>query len=444
MGVTAELSQFVARAALEDIPPACVDRAKLLLIDFVGATLAAPRNGTAELVVDHVRGMEAKQQAGVIGYGFKTVAPYAALANSTLNHVTELEAIGAQYINPSAVISVALTGADWLQLSGKALLEALILGVDTQGRISAATRGATYAKGNFFAFTYLGCAAAAAKLFGFDASKINLALGMAASQAGGLQVQEGTATHFLELGLPCRTGIEAAMLVANGARARLDIVEFPGGFGSVIVGADSCDFEQMTKDLGQRYVVLAPEIHVKKYPCCFANHMALDGFIDVMAEHNIPREEIARVDVGVNEYIARWLRHPDPKTGDEAKFSLQHTMATAMLNGRVWVDAFTDDFVRSDAARLARERINVVQRRDWAPERAAMRVRIDVELRNGRKYSKEVNRVHQLTAEDQLRRYRALAAQRLGPEAVERSLELMLNLEHQRDVRELMHMLVYC
>jgi 2-methylcitrate dehydratase PrpD len=256
-------------------------------------------------------------------------------------------------------------------------------------------------------------------------------------------VQEGTTAHFLELGFPCRAGVDAGLLVQRGATARADIIEFPGGFCSVLVGEEHCDYDEMVKGLGESYVILSPEIRIKKYPCCFANHMALDGFFSLLKEEKVQREEVESIEVGVNGYIARWLRHPDPKTGDEAKFSLEHTLATALLQGRVWVDAFTDAFVRSAEAREARQRIKVVRHEEWPAERAAMRVRLEIRLKNGRRHIKEVNRVSEPTRDEQMRRYADLASKRLTPRQVERSLDLMLNLEKLENIAELTEMITY-
>jgi 2-methylcitrate dehydratase PrpD len=267
-------------------------------------------------------------------------------------------------------------------------------------------------------------------------------LSIAASQAAGLQVQEGTTAHFLELGFPCRAGAEAAILVQRGTSAREDIIERPGGFCSVLVGEEDCDFDEMVKSLGDSFLVESPEIHVKKYPCCFANHMALDGFFALVEEQKISAEEIEGVEVSVNEYIARWLRHPEPKTADEAKFSLHHTLGSALLKGRVWVDCFFDEYIGSEEARRAREKVKIVLRKDWPAERAAMRVRLEVKLKDGRKYSSEINKVSKLSRDDQIKRYRELASKRLTQEEIEQSLGCMLNIEDKRKITELMKILI--
>lgn len=51
----------------------------------------------------------------------------------------------------------------------------------------------------------------------------NMALGIAASQAGGLMRQFGTMTHLLEGGFACRNGVTTAILAAKEVTADNDI-----------------------------------------------------------------------------------------------------------------------------------------------------------------------------------------------------------------------------
>lgn len=73
-----------------------------------------------------------------------------------------------------------------------------------------------------------------------------------------------------------------------------------------------------------------------------------------------------------------------------------------------------------------------------------MRVHIDVALMDGKRYSKDVNKVRALSRDEQVRRYEELASRRLKPPQIERSLELMLNLENVAELGELLDILVYC
>ena len=65
----------------------------------------------------------------------------------------------------------------------------------------------------------LGAAAAAAKLLGLNEMQTQMALGIAASKAGGMRKNFGTMTKPLHAGEAARSGVEAAQWAQRGFTA---------------------------------------------------------------------------------------------------------------------------------------------------------------------------------------------------------------------------------
>lgn len=442
MGVTETLSRFLVETRYEDLPREVVERAKVLAIDFVGGALAGCHTHVSNILVDYVKDMAAKSEAVIIGRDFKTTAPYASYLNGVFNHSTELESVSQSTSpNPLAVIATALSLGDKMKVPGKRVLEGLVLGFEIQGRVGGPSLKGISKKGRISIFNHLGTAAAASKLLGLDAQQSRMAIGTAAFQAGGLITSVGTMAHVLELAYASRDGIEAAEFSRMGFTAHPDIIETPQGFCDALIEEGGYDLDRMTSDLGTTFQIVNPGISIKKYPCCYRSHRALDAFFDVLAERRIAMEQIEKITVDMNLYDSYLMKFPEPKTGEEAKFSFRHIFGAALLKGKVWIDSFSDQAAVDPRYVQARGRVEEVVHRDWPTSRAEARIPITIRLKDGRTFSKENPSPREPTVSQLLDRYREAADGILPHERTQRSIELLLELERSKDVSEIMGLL---
>src|SRR5262249_28269868 len=144
----------------------------------------------------------------------------------------------------------------------------------------------------------LGAAGVAARMLHLDVDRTVMALGIAASMAGGLRQNFGTMTKPLHPGLAARSGIMAALLAAKGFTADEDIVGSDMGFLRLFSPAGDERIERV-RDWGAPWEILAPGISVKKYPCCFQTHRALDAVLDLRRAHGIDAGAVDSVQVRV-------------------------------------------------------------------------------------------------------------------------------------------------
>jgi len=437
MGTTETLAAFLVRTGFADLPPEVIGRGKELLIDFIGGALAGSRTSVGNILTDYIAEKAAKPEAGVIARHFRTTAGYAAYLNGVLNHATELESVSQRTSpNPLAVIAVSLAAAEKLGRSGKELLAGLILGFEIQGRIGEVSLKGISRKGRISIFNHLGAAACAAKLLKLDVHQTRMALGIAAFQAAGLVTNVGTMAHVLELAVSARDGIEAAELAKRGCSAHPDIIEAPQGFCDALIEEGGYDLDKMTENLGATYQIVSPGISIKKYPCCYRSHRALDALFDLMSAERISYDDIARVTVDLNLYDSYLMKFPEPQTGEEAKFSFEHIMAAAILKGEVWIDSFSDESVHGPEYLEARKRVAIVVHPEWPAGRADARTPVTLKLRNGRIFTREVDTPREPNTDQLLDRYRQAAEGLLDPSQTEKSIELLLNLEKLQNISE--------
>jgi 2-methylcitrate dehydratase PrpD len=247
--------------------------------------------------------------------------------------------------------------------------------------------------------------------------------------------------HVLELAVAGRDGIEAAELAKKGLTSHPDIIETPQGFCDALIEEGGYDIENMTKDLGKTFQVVTPGISIKKYPCCYRSHRALDALFDLMAEHDISCDDIERVSVDLNLYDSYLMKFPHPKTGEEAKFSYPHILGAAILKGRVWLESFTDESVVDHAYQEAQKKIDVVIHPEWPAGRVDARTPVTIKLKDGRIFSKEIETPREPTMDQLLNRYREAADGVLTPDQTEKSIDLFLNMDKLEDVSVVMNLL---
>ena len=89
--VTGQVAQFVSGLRFEELPRGVVERARLALLDTVGVALAGQMSAPGEQILAYVRSQAGAPHASVLGGGFATTAPWAALANGVLAHALDYD-----------------------------------------------------------------------------------------------------------------------------------------------------------------------------------------------------------------------------------------------------------------------------------------------------------------------------------------------------------------
>ena len=175
-----KLAQFVARTGWDDMPEAVHRRAKLVLLDTIGVTLA----GAAR---PEVMGLRERLLAGagsgatVLAAGLPQADPRtAALLNGIAGRSIEL-CEGLRLVSGQAAMQVlpgVLAVAESARRGGREILTALLLGYDVAARLASGFTPRRLAHQNG-QVSLLAAAAAGARLRGLDAAGIGSAMRIA-------------------------------------------------------------------------------------------------------------------------------------------------------------------------------------------------------------------------------------------------------------------------
>lgn len=192
-----------------------------------------------------------------------------------------------------------------------------------------------------------GAAVVAAAALGLDAAATARAIALAVPAAGGVQRAFGSAGKSLQVGFAADAGVRAAELAAAGASAD------PGALDEWLglLGGEP------------REVASAPAVPgglaIKAYPCCYALQRPIEAAREALAGADVVAEEVDAVTVTLAEDVLRPLIHQRPRTGLEAKFSLEYALAATLLDGRPGFASFSDAAVARPQARALLERVRV-------------------------------------------------------------------------------------
>jgi 2-methylcitrate dehydratase PrpD len=181
--------------------------------------------------------------------------------------------------------------------------------------------------------------AAAARLLRLDAPCMVHALGIAATQASGMQQNRGTMCKSFHAGKAASNGLLAALLAEQGFDSTDEMIEGKRGFCRIY--SDKASPELVLEALGTRWEI-AHNGH-KPYACGVVLHPALDAMVALRGAHVRTPAEIERVELAVHPFAVRITGLADPETGLQSKFSIYHAAAAAYLDGRAGIAQFTDE-----------------------------------------------------------------------------------------------------
>jgi 2-methylcitrate dehydratase PrpD len=316
----------LSRAAGADIPPATLKMAKLCVLDWFGLALAGSSEPLALLLRDAALADGAKPVATVVGSDRAFSPRQAALINGAAGHALDYDDVNlAMRVHPTTVILPGVLAlAEARGLSGRALLEAFVVGYEAGGMIGAALSASHYARG-FHATGTIGtfaAAAACAHLLGLDEDKTAIAYGLAGSQAAGLKAQFGTMAKSLHAGRAAEAGLTSALWAQDGMTARPDILEHPRGFAATQTDGPP------QGELGWNGYALDCNLF-KYHAACFGTHGTLEA-IGALRRQGLRPEEVRAIRLKVDAGADAMCNIAAPRTGLEAKFSLRFNAALAL------------------------------------------------------------------------------------------------------------------
>ena len=351
-GATDALVKFVGGLKYEALSDEVRHYARRHLLDTVGVMIAGAPGTIATQAETVIAAVRLAGNIPVPGRRRRADLLDAAFLGGTAAHGIELDD---GYRHGSAhcgcvVIPAALAVATDRKANGRALIEAIVAGYETNIALARACapelrqRGfhPTSAVGPF------GAAMATAKLRGLNAVQVANALGIAASSAAGLFafVNGGADIKRLHAGHASREGLQAALLAEQGVEGPPGVIESRDGFMQAFA------FGRIDR---ARPIALPPtaefgitDCYIKPYACCRHIQPAVEATFQLLNDKNIAFEDITKVEVETYKIAAEHAHVPWDDFAS-AQLSFPYLMGLAARYRGIKFEHF-DDKTRRDPA----------------------------------------------------------------------------------------------
>ncbi len=367
--VTRMLAEFVVNHPSKGWSAETDREAHRTFANWVGCAAGAARHETVDAAVAAVMELAPAPQASLFGRDEKVDIANAALINGISSHTydfddTHLKTI----IHPAGpVASSAYALAEFKGLSGRDLIDALVIGIEVSCRVGNAIYPDHYDRGWHITGStgMLGSAAACARLLKLNVDQTQMALGIAASQPVGLREQFGTMTKPFHPGAAAKAGLMSALFAKHGFTASTRALEAPRGLMQVF--SDKCDWKEITERLGETWEIALNAY--KPFACGIVIHPSIDGCVQFKGQGIAP-EQVQSISVRVHPLVLELTGKKTPKTGLEGKFSVYHSCAVGLIYGQAGEHEYTDQVVNDPKVIALRDKVQAIVD-DSMPEDAA-------------------------------------------------------------------------
>ena len=431
-----QLVEFSVNTKYEKLPKDVIEFTKLLTLKTVSGMLAGSAKPSGRKMGEVVKEQKCLEEFRVIGSGLRTSLWNAILLNAYFAHAAELEddKFDEGFSWDITVIPLLLNLAEKLRLSGKDLIEALVVGLEVHTRtcsVSSKHLGLALIPGA------VGPAIGAAKALGLGVKETSEALGLAMSGVPIRIANTGTDAHFFESALQALQGVIAAEMAKAGLKGNPDIE----GYLINHLGKENVVPGRIVEDLGNRWFLR--EIAIKKYGCCLMLHRHIDLVIELMKKHNLSYQEVEAIEAHSSP-ADKMQDRPEPKEANDLQFSIQHVLAAAMLYGDVSLEHISDNAVGDKTLEEARRKVKFIIHPELSNQFLQDPARVVIKTKDGKEFSGE--RMYAIghprdpmKKEQIIDLYWKFSRGVLNDRAISRSADLILNLENLDKIDELMN-----
>jgi 2-methylcitrate dehydratase PrpD len=444
-------ADFAARLAafrLKDVPDEVVRHARVILLDTLGAILAAstPKYSATRILADFAGRLGGRPESSLVGQRRKTSCVTAALVNGTLGYYCDIEPhhVGGILHAPAVMVPTALAVAEKEGATGARFLEAMLLGIEVTCRVSYALNPVALYNRGFHPSAIcgaFGAAAAAGRLFKLPAPRMAVALGLAMQQACGLLAWASDHTENsrpFNPGLAARNGVTAAYLASLGFGGPPD--PFEGKYDLFSAFSGERHPEALLADWGTHYYL--PEFAIKRYSSCSFTHAALDALLGLAEDEKVGAADVEEIVLRFPQSGVHMIDNNELKS-----HCTQYILPVGLVFRQVLIDDILQDRrAHPEVARLgARTRMvgDPELEKTWPEVYASI---VELALRDGRHLSRRVDhakgmRENPLTTEEIRQKYLKLSTTVTTAGHAERIADVAEGVHRLSDVGELADLL---
>lgn len=430
-------SEFIVNTGFGDLPKEVVDETKRCILDYVGVALAGSKVGLAPLITDIFSKQGGTQEATLIGDGRKIPAANAALVNSIKGHTLDMDDCQRYASGHPGILTIpaGLALAESKNVTGKELIEAIVVGYEMFMRIATAINPSHLRKGFHTTGTVgpFAAAAVSSKILGLNKKQVENALSIAGLQSAGLLevTNSGQMMKPLHPGRASQAGVLAALLARDGAEGPDLIFEGEKGFFHAFSNlSEPLNLTGLNTDYGIMSTAF------KLYATCRVSHPSVDVVLEICKKENLSDKDIQEIDIETFPYAIKLCGNIiHPETFLAAKFSIPYTIAMAISLGDVFADKFTEENIHNEAIKELASKVKVSVSEKWDreyPEKKGTTVTIKTKSGISHSLSTSLPKgepENPASLEDMIKKFRSNSSLMLSEQKSKKLEEAIFNIE---------------
>ena len=447
MEIAERFAEFVVDTEFRDVDKSVIEHIKKLTLKEVMGMLVGSGAPTSKKFIQYAKDTLGRPECGVYGLGIKTDVEQAALLNGFFGHASEME--NDQFpgggISDVTTWPTLLTVAEKCNLSGQETIVALYVGQEMQNRIAMWAAAGTDTTGicNLPFIGIYGATACCAKAYELTEEQTKASFGLAMVQGLGYIHTWGTDAHFWESATVCRNGVVNAIIAKAGATSKPVIEKCL----DMLTGGDkNIQFDKMIEGLGQP-PFYTNNTWIKKWGFCFFTHNYVDALTDLMRENDVKHDDIEEVVVHFDE-LRDIVDRAEPKSAEDSRFSIQHILAYQMLHGECGLETCIETAVHDPVIAKLRKKVKVEYHPEYGKSYYAGEGRVDLKLKSGKVLTGAMDqpyggKKYPLSMDQVVDIYRKYCKGILSDAQIERTKDIILNMENEPDLQELFDICTY-
>lgn len=350
---SAQFADWYRSLDYRDLPEDVCRSTGARILDAIGVTLAASAMPFGQEIRRLACALGPAGQSQILGFPDCVSAGAAALANGAMASAMDFDDTHVETIihTTSATALTALALAGERRVDGRTLVSAVAGAAELMCRLGMVAPGAMQRLGfhpTAIAGTF-GSALVAARLLDLDAHQIRNALGIAGSQAAGIQQAwaDGSTIRYVHAGWAALAGIAAAQMARAGITGPGEVFEGRFGLFATHIQGKAADVftDRIAAGLGSHWETR--RVALKPYPCAHVLHSFIDALLYLRSEHALSGPEIERIECPIADYMVPLVCEPQdarrrPASSATARVSLYYTLAEAAVLGRIDGRSYAD------------------------------------------------------------------------------------------------------
>lgn len=439
--LTKTLCGHLAAVEFGDLTAAAISQARRGVLDWIGCAIAGSRHKTVATLLAVLRDISGRPQATVFAHGLRLGVTDASLANGQMGHVLDYDDthMGGVVLHTSSPVLASLFAlTERAPVSGAEFMLAYAVGFEAGVRVGRTAPG--HHNGGWHLTGTLGsiaAGAACAKLIRLDRQRFTYAMGIAATQAAGMQQNRGTMCKSFHAGKAAANGVLATLLAEHGFDSTQEIIEGKKGFCRIY--SNVAMPEQLIAGLDDGWMI-ETNGH-KPYACGVVLHPLIDAIIAMRNRHAIDPATVSEVNLRVHPLVLSITGVVEPSTGLQSKFSVVHSAAVALSDGAAGLAQFSDGKATDTAVAALRCKVKAIADETLRKDEAHAAI-----TAAGRRY--ELHIAHASgTADNPMsdsaieEKFMSNAAPVIGHERADRARAFVLSLETRPNMDELVALL---